>query len=96
MFCMSNSTAHWHACNNYHNNSPYNMDTHFGRWRSGGAWSCLLLVASLGLSRGQYAPWAHAHFVWLSNEQSNQSSVVEYVNAYFTRNITVGAIDIDR
>ena len=48
-----------------------------------------------GLAPAPYAPWAHAHFVWLDSSQSNQANVTAYLAGYAAHNITVGGLDID-
>ena len=42
-----------------------------------------------------YAEWAHHHWVWLSSDQANQSSVLAFVEGFLSRNIPVGAVDLD-
>lgn len=39
--------------------------------------------------------WAHRHWVWISAKESNQTSVLENLDGYTSRNISVGAIDVD-
>ena len=47
-----------------------------------------------GGGEAPYATWAHSHFIWPSGEVS-QDYMIAYVNAYTSRNLTVGAVDID-
>lgn len=64
---------------------------------------CLLLThshphgwSSLGnCPAAPYAPWAHSHWVWLSNDRTSQSQILEFVSEFKAHNITVGAVDVD-
>jgi len=42
-----------------------------------------------------YPDWAHDHWVWLSSDQSNQPNVTNMILGYESRNIPVGAVNID-
>lgn len=41
------------------------------------------------------AEWAHKHWIWLSNDQGNQQTVIQLLEDYLAHNISVGAVNID-
>nr|WNS50071.1 alpha-glucosidase [Halisarca dujardinii] len=53
------------------------------------------VVPPADLDPSAYPEWAHYHWVWLDHSRSSQDNVMEYVNEYKSRNITVGAVNID-
>jgi alpha-glucosidase (family GH31 glycosyl hydrolase) len=42
-----------------------------------------------------YPEWAHDHWVWLSSSQANQTTELALVEGYLSRNISVGAVNVD-
>jgi len=42
-----------------------------------------------------YPDWAHRHWAWVSSDDSNQTSVLANLDGYLTRNIPVGAVNVD-
>lgn len=57
--------------------------------------SLYIVPPALDLQSPNYGEWAHSHWVWLSAEVSNQTSVLEFVNDWHVHNISIGAVDID-
>ncbi len=53
------------------------------------------VVPPARLNAAPYADWAHKHWVWLSSDRANQSSMLAYAQEYLDHNISVGAVDID-
>ena len=53
------------------------------------------IVGPANLPHGSYAPWAHAHWVWLKNDLGNQDNCTALVDAYLHLDIPVGALNID-
>ncbi|XP_064406980.1 alpha-glucosidase 2-like [Halichondria panicea] len=52
-------------------------------------------VPAASLQSAPYAQWAHEHWVWLSRDRLNQSSITDYVNQYLEYGVKVGAVDLD-
>ncbi len=53
------------------------------------------IVDPANLPHGLYAPWAHAHWVWLKNDLGNQDNCTALVDTYRDLNIPVGVLNID-
>ena len=53
------------------------------------------VVDPANLPGGLYAPWAHAHWVWLKNDLGNQDNCTALINAYIDLDIPVGVLNID-
>jgi alpha-D-xyloside xylohydrolase/trinucleotide repeat-containing gene 6 protein len=49
----------------------------------------------IDLAKAPYAEWAHYHWVWLNGPVQNQQKMTDLVKGYKSRNISVGAINID-
>ncbi|KAL5473375.1 hypothetical protein EMCRGX_G027852 [Ephydatia muelleri] len=53
------------------------------------------VVPPANLRGALYAEWAHYHWVWLSSDRANQSSMMQYAQDYLDHGIQVGAVDLD-
>eukprot|EP00731_Ephydatia_muelleri_P029081 Em0020g725a len=53
------------------------------------------VVPPADLRSALYAEWAHYHWVWLSSDRANQSSMMQYAQDYLDHGIQVGAVDLD-
>lgn len=53
------------------------------------------IVDPVNLKPTNYQKFAHCHFVWLHESDTNQDSVKTLVDQYKTYNIPVGAVNID-
>ncbi|XP_065826338.1 alpha-glucosidase 2-like isoform X2 [Oscarella lobularis] len=55
----------------------------------------VFVVPPANLEPSPYPEWAHYHWVWLSNDRANQTSMMQYADEYLAHDIPVGAVDID-
>eukprot|EP01038_Epipyxis_sp_PR26KG_P009737 gene9737-13103_t len=53
------------------------------------------LIPVANLKPTNYQKWAHYHFVWLHNSESNQNNVSNLIKDYHSHNIPFGAVNID-
>lgn len=53
------------------------------------------IVPAVRLKATNYQKWAHLHWVWLHNGESNQQNVTNFVNGWISNNIPIGAVNID-
>jgi hypothetical protein len=53
------------------------------------------IVKPVNLAGTNYQNWAHLHWVWLHNGQSNQQNVTDLVKGYKSHQIPLGAVNID-
>jgi len=50
------------------------------------------LVPPASLTSAPYPEWAHYHWVWLSNDRANQSSMMEYAAEYLGHGVQVSLV----
>jgi len=53
------------------------------------------IVPTADIPAASYALWAHLHWVWGHNSNSNQANVTQLVSDYLAHDIPVGAVNID-
>src|SRR5688500_118314 len=53
------------------------------------------VVPVADLNPTNYQKWAHYHWVWLHNHDSNQDNTTALLKGYKDHNIPVGAVNID-
>ncbi len=53
------------------------------------------VVPVADLNPTNYQKWAHYHWVWLKNSESNQDNTTALLKGYRENNISVGAVNLD-